>query len=45
MFTLIGLGTGAAYSDSVAATLFPWIFPFLCAERMEPHPFISKRLL
>src|SRR5258708_3749105 len=27
MFTLIGLGTGAAYSDSVAATLFPWIFP------------------
>jgi len=27
MFTLIGLGTGAAYSDSVAATFFPWIFP------------------
>ncbi len=27
MFTLIGLGTGAAYSDSVAAILFPWIFP------------------
>jgi len=27
MFTLIGLGTGAAYLDSVAATLFPRIFP------------------
>ncbi len=27
MFTLIGLGTGAAYLDSVAATFFPWIFP------------------
>ena len=27
MFTLIGLGTGAAYSDSVAATFFPRIFP------------------
>src|SRR5712691_2132807 len=27
MFTLIGLGTGAAYVDSVAATLFPQIFP------------------
>jgi P-type Cu+ transporter len=27
MFTLIGLGTGAAYLDSVAATLFPQIFP------------------
>ena len=27
MFTLIGLGTGAAYLDSVAATLFPEIFP------------------
>jgi P-type Cu+ transporter len=27
MFTLIGLGTGAAYLDSVVATLFPRIFP------------------
>ena len=27
MFTLIGLGTGAAYLDSLAATLFPRIFP------------------
>ncbi|HET6931972.1 MAG TPA: heavy metal translocating P-type ATPase [Candidatus Acidoferrum sp.] len=27
MFTLIGLGTGAAYLYSVAATLFPRIFP------------------
>jgi Cu+-exporting ATPase len=27
MFTLIGLGTGAAYIYSVAATLFPQIFP------------------
>jgi P-type Cu+ transporter len=27
MFTLIGLGTGAAYLDSVIATLFPRIFP------------------
>ena len=27
MFTLIGLGTGAAYLDSVAATLFPQAFP------------------
>jgi Cu+-exporting ATPase len=27
MFTLIGLGTGAAYLDSVAATFFPRMFP------------------
>jgi len=27
MFTLIGLGTGAAYLYSVAATLFPHLFP------------------
>jgi P-type Cu+ transporter len=27
MFTLIALGTGAAYLDSVVATLFPQIFP------------------
>jgi Cu+-exporting ATPase len=27
MFTLIGLGTGAGYLDSVVATVFPQIFP------------------
>jgi Cu+-exporting ATPase len=27
MFTLIGLGTGAAYLDSVLATFFPQVFP------------------
>ncbi len=27
MFTLIGLGTGAAYFDSVLATFFPQVFP------------------
>src|SRR5260370_17248077 len=27
MFTLIGLGTGAAFLDSVAATIFPQLFP------------------
>ena len=27
MFTLIGLGTGVAYSYSVVATFFPYIFP------------------
>ena len=27
MFTLIGMGTGAAYLDSVAATIFPQWFP------------------
>jgi Cu+-exporting ATPase len=27
MFTLIGLGTSAAYLDSLAATIFPQIFP------------------
>ena len=27
MFTLIGLGTGAAYLDSVVATFFPRLFP------------------
>ncbi len=34
MFTLIGLGTGAAYLDSVAATLFPQIFPI---SSRDPH--------
>jgi len=27
MFTLIGLGTGAAYLDSLIATVFPQMFP------------------
>src|SRR5260370_29451849 len=27
MFPLIGLGTGAAFLDSVAATIFPQLFP------------------
>jgi Cu+-exporting ATPase len=27
MFTLIGLGTGAAYLDSLVATIFPQVFP------------------
>lgn len=27
MFTLIGLGTGAAYAESVVATFFPQLFP------------------
>ena len=27
MFTLIAIGTGAAYLQSVAATLAPWVFP------------------
>jgi len=27
MFTLIGMGTGAAYAYSIAATLFPSVFP------------------
>jgi len=27
MFTLIGLGTGAAFLDSVVATMFPQVFP------------------
>jgi Cu+-exporting ATPase len=27
MFTLIGIGTGSAYSFSVVATLVPWAFP------------------
>lgn len=27
MFTLVGLGTGAAYVDSLVATIFPQVFP------------------
>src|SRR6185437_1407302 len=34
MFTLIGLGTGAAYLYSVAALLMPWAFP---AAFRDPH--------
>ncbi len=34
MFTLIGLGTGAAYLYSVAAVLVPWVFP---AAFRDPH--------
>lgn len=34
MFTLIGLGTGAAYLYSVAAVLVPWVFP---ATFRDPH--------
>jgi Cu+-exporting ATPase len=33
MFTLIGLGTGAAYFYSVAATLFPQLFPVSFRDR------------
>src|SRR5260221_494195 len=32
MFTLIGLGTGAAYLESATATIFPWWFPKSFAE-------------
>jgi Cu+-exporting ATPase len=31
MFTLIALGVGAAYLYSVAATVFPWVFPVTAA--------------
>ncbi len=34
MFTLIGIGTGAAYSFSVVATLFPSLFP----DSFRGHP-------
>jgi P-type Cu+ transporter len=39
MFTLIGIGTGAAYSFSVAATLFPSLFP---ASFCGPHGEIGR---
>jgi P-type Cu+ transporter len=38
MFTLIALGTGAAYFDSVVATLAPQIFP---ASFRDPHGAVS----
>ena len=41
MFTLIALGTGAAYLDSVVATLFPQIFPHLVSR----HAWRRRHLL
>src|SRR6267154_2050050 len=38
MFTLIGLGTGAAYLESVAATIFPGWFPKSFAEMNAAVP-------
>jgi len=38
MFTLIGLGTGAAYLESVAATIFPGWFPKSFAEMKGAVP-------
>ena len=38
MFTLIGLGTGAAYLESVAATVFPGWFPKSFAEMSGAVP-------
>ncbi len=38
MFTLIALGTGAAWAYSAAATLAPWVFP---AEFTDRHGVIS----
>jgi Cu+-exporting ATPase len=38
MFTLIGLGTGAAYLDSLAATIFPQIFPASFRDASDAPP-------
>jgi Cu+-exporting ATPase len=38
MFTLIGLGTGAAYLDSLAATILPQIFPVSFREASGAAP-------
>jgi Cu+-exporting ATPase len=38
MFTLIGLGTGAAYLNSLAATLFPQMFPASFRDRHGAVP-------
>jgi P-type Cu+ transporter len=38
MFTLIGLGTGAAYLDSLVATIFPQIFPVSFREASGAPP-------
>jgi Cu+-exporting ATPase len=47
MFTLIGLGTGAAYLDSLAATIFPQIFPasFLDADGAPPVYFEAAAVI
>jgi Cu+-exporting ATPase len=47
MFTLIGLGTGAAYLDSLAATIFPQIFPasFRVANGAPPVYFESAAVI
>jgi P-type Cu+ transporter len=47
MFTLIGLGTGAAYLDSVAATAFPQIFPmsFMGMDRAVPVYFEAAAVI
>ncbi len=37
MFTLIGLGTGAAFLYSVVATVAPWLFPDGDARRARPR--------
>jgi P-type Cu+ transporter len=38
MFTLIGLGTGAAYLDSLVATIFPQVFPASFREASSAPP-------
>jgi len=43
MFTLIGLGTGAAYLSSVVATLVPGLFPAPIGTCTAPSQSISKR--
>jgi Cu+-exporting ATPase len=47
MFTLIGLGTGAAYLDSLAATIFPQIFPasFRAADGAPPVYFEAAAVI
>ena len=47
MFTLIGLGTGAAYLDSVLATTFPQIFPasFLGVDGAAPVYFEAAAVI
>jgi Cu+-exporting ATPase len=47
MFTLIGLGTSAAYLDSLAATIFPQIFPasFLDASGSPPVYFEAAAII
>src|SRR5450755_2585375 len=47
MFTLIGLGTGTAYLDSLAATIFPQIFPasFRAADGAPPVYFEAAAVI